>query len=630
MKTKFCIIKLGEVAKVISGYAFKSNDLNNDLNDIPVVKINNIKNGYVNLNECSYVSREFLNKINEKYLLNKGDLLISLTGSHLSQPNSVVGRIAKYRLDNISLLNQRAGKISVKKPEKLNLDFLYYYLSHNSLRVEIASKATGAANQANISPSDVEEINLLIPEDVEVQRNIAEILNNYEQLIEINQKRIVVLEKMLEQLYKEWFVRMRFPNYEEVKFVKGLPENWEVKTLNSLINDIIDKRGITPAKLGYDWSEDGIKAVSALNIKKGHLVKLDDCKKVSEELYSKWMSKNLEAFDILMTSEAPLGELYFLVNSMKLVLSQRVFCIRANSKKISPFYLYMFLSSQGGQSLIQAKTTGSTVGGIRQKLLRKVDIIVPDKQLMIDFEILVKPIFIEIDNLVKQNENLIHTKNLLLPRLISGQLYIKPDACLQGKETITPFKQKQILAYIIKKQHEKNMPSGEMVLAKNTYLVEKLYGVYTGFNWQNWHFGTYDGAIRKMLYGKDHFFVKEKMGNSNFEVLALGKNQEKILDKKYYTPNIEKLEKAMDDLLEVYSHYPSKERSKKIELLNTTCKAISDTQSLNLNIIRNAFKEWKTEKADFPTKWNKFTEEETEECIQFIIFKGWDKKLLTN
>lgn len=200
--SKWREVKLKSVAKVISGFAFKSGDFRKD-SGIPAIKIKNIKNGDVDLAECDYVDNKFLS-LNEKYHVNQNDILVSLTGSHLTQPNSVVGRIALYRHKHTSLLNQRAGKI-LPDLNLVNPFYLYSYLSQDSVKESIALKARGAANQANISPGDVEDTDLTLP-PIQIQNKIASILSAYDDLIENNLKRIKLLEELALRTYEEWFV----------------------------------------------------------------------------------------------------------------------------------------------------------------------------------------------------------------------------------------------------------------------------------------------------------------------------------------------------------------------------------------------------------------------------------------
>jgi type I restriction enzyme, S subunit len=135
-----------------------------------------------------------------------------------------------------------------------------------------------------------------------------------------------------------------------------IPKGWGVEPLEALVEEFIDYRGKTPKKLGADWSESGILALSALNVKQGRLVSLDKAKFVSEELYKHWMKSELQAGDILMTSEAPLGELYFLPENQRYCLSQRVFGIRSNTTMMQPSLLFFALSSPEGQTSAPPET----------------------------------------------------------------------------------------------------------------------------------------------------------------------------------------------------------------------------------------------------------------------------------
>lgn len=136
--------KLKEYCTVISGYAFKSNDLSEGT-DIPVIKIGNISNGedIIIDDSTQFVDNRFL-KIDSKYHVEKGDILISLTGSHMNQPNSMVGRSCRNQKNTLFLLNQRAGKVIPKK--NIDKDFLYYIFRLKSIQYAIANRAYGGAN----------------------------------------------------------------------------------------------------------------------------------------------------------------------------------------------------------------------------------------------------------------------------------------------------------------------------------------------------------------------------------------------------------------------------------------------------------------------------------------------------
>ena len=227
---------LGNVAKVISGYAFKSAEFCDE--GIPVIKIKNIRVGTVDLDDAAYVAERFL-KLDAKYHVGPGDLLISLTGSHPNQPNSVVGRVARMGAHQTSsLLNQRAGKIFLREKDSADLNYLYYVLSSPKFRNAVAMLANGAASQANVSPTQAESLKIPLP-DLPTQRRIAGILSAYDDLIENNLRRIRILEEMAQSLYREWFVHFRFPGHESVPLTDSplgpIPQGWEVKKVKDVL-----------------------------------------------------------------------------------------------------------------------------------------------------------------------------------------------------------------------------------------------------------------------------------------------------------------------------------------------------------------------------------------------------------
>ena len=114
--------------------------------------------------------------------------------------------------------------------------------------------------------------------------------------------------------------------------------------LKEVIKEIIDYRGKTPKKLNDDWSESGIRALSAKNIKTGKIVQENTIRYVTEDLYKKWMKQEVERGTILITSEAPFGEIYYWDSDEKIVLSQRLFAIKIKDTINSKYIYYYYLS----------------------------------------------------------------------------------------------------------------------------------------------------------------------------------------------------------------------------------------------------------------------------------------------
>jgi type I restriction enzyme S subunit len=307
---------------------------------------------------------------------------------------------------------------------KIDARFLYYTVTDQKFTDYLTANAKGSAYPA-VDTETIARAEISFP-TLEIQQKIAAILSAYDDLIENNLRRIKILEEMAQSLYREWFVKFRFPGHQKVKMIDSplgkIPEGWAVRKLGDIVAEIIDYRGRTPKKLGGEWSESGILALSAKNIKGGQLINLDKANWVSPQLFTKWMKCELQIQDILMTSEAPLGELYYLAHDKKYCLSQRLFAIRADPRIIRPSVLYYELLSPGIQAQIHERATGTTVLGIRQALLREVPIIVPPRYLQgvvgnqLDNLIELKA------NLSEKNTNLRATLDLLLPKLISGEL----------------------------------------------------------------------------------------------------------------------------------------------------------------------------------------------------------------
>lgn len=150
--------------------------------------------------------------------------------------------------------------------------------------------------------------------------------------------------------------------------------------LADLLELIIDHRGKTPNKMGFeDFSTSGIPVLSARHVKTEGLVDVSSMRFASAEMYKKWMSVEVEEGDIVLTSEAPMGEVFYINDNQKFLLGQRVFGLRPNRKLIDPRYLATWLASSEGQQQISARASGSTVQGIRQSELLRIEVDLPER-----------------------------------------------------------------------------------------------------------------------------------------------------------------------------------------------------------------------------------------------------------
>ena len=399
--------KLSEHCEVFSGYAFKSQDLLTE-GDIPVVKIGNISNGrdLILDKDTQYVDKIFLS-INEKYHIKKGDVLISLTGSHINQPNSMVGRSCRYYKNQELLLNQRAGKILAKTNN--DLSFLYYMFSSWAMKVSITNRAYGAANQANVSPSDILSIKFNFP-NYECQKKIGLILSRYDEAIENNNKRIKLLEQMAQNLYKEWFVRFRFPGYENCEFENGIPVGWSCKNLFDIVN----------VTYGYAFTSELFCDDESLNPVVRIRDILDNNTKTftSEECSDKYIIKENE---ILIGMDGIFHMCMW--NGGKAYQNQRVVKLTTKTEEYSNYFLFFAVQPQ--IKFWEQTIAGTTVAHLGDKHLKRINVLIPSddilKQATIKFNLLMK----QKNSLFKANKNLAKQRDLLLPRLMSGKLEVE-------------------------------------------------------------------------------------------------------------------------------------------------------------------------------------------------------------
>ncbi|MSR76244.1 MAG: restriction endonuclease subunit S [Candidatus Ryanbacteria bacterium] len=171
--------------------------------------------------------------------------------------------------------------------------------------------------------------------------------------------------------------------------------------LGPLLDMIIDYRGKTPKKLHGDWVSSGIPALSAKNIKHGKIVNPESIRFVNSELYARWMKEEVKRGDILMTSEAPLGETFYVKNDDKILLSQRLFAIRTKDNKLVSRFLYYYFNSPFGKHELLSRATGTTVGGIRQTALVKVMVRMPES---ISTQRQISSVLSAYDDLIENNE----------------------------------------------------------------------------------------------------------------------------------------------------------------------------------------------------------------------------------
>lgn len=428
--SKYSLVKLNKVClRITDGSHYSPKGVKYG---IPMLSVKDMQDNMFSYSDCKYISEEdYLDMVRSDCKPLIDDVLIAKDGSYLKHVFVIKKDIKQAILSSIGILRPNKKKIV---PE-----YLKYYLQTPSVKETVKKKYVSGSALPRIILKNFGEIDIIY-KDLLTQQKIASVLSALDAKIELNNRINAELEAMAKTLYDYWFVQFDFPdeNGKPYKTSGGkmvwnetlkreIPEGWELERLDNVVDTIIDHRGKTPLKLGGDWANDreGVIALSAKHVKDGKLLKLNEANVVTNEMFERWMPNKLQTGDILMTSEAPCGEFYLILNDTNYCLSQRLFAIRAKKTKVLSTYLYFELSRGNGFSQITGKQSGSTVFGIRQDELRSVNILQPLIDLQKKYNTSVMPMLFQIRNNEEQNQQLTALRDWLLPMLMNGQVQVK-------------------------------------------------------------------------------------------------------------------------------------------------------------------------------------------------------------
>ena len=403
---------LGNYINILSGFAFKTKDFVDV--GIPIIKIKNICPPYVSLEDLTYVSKETGEK-QKKFMLSYDDVLIAMTGSHINQWASVVGRVARVKYTEKTLLNQRVGKITVKENADADLDYIYYFLSQDKVKVQLAAKAGGTANQANISATHIQELVFPCP-NIETQIRISNILKNYDDLIENNKKQIKLLEEAAERLYREWFVDLHFPGHEDVKIVDGVPEGWKKQKISEFGEIITGKTPSTTKEQYYGGNIPFVKIPDMHNCVYPIVTESTLTTEGANTQKNKFIPKN----GIMVSCIATVGLVNIAIEPCQ--TNQHINSIVLHDEQ-DVYYTY-FTMKRLKALLEGVGSNGATMTNVNKTKFGNLEVLYPSNNLRKDYFDYCKPIFEKIYALSIGVHKLSQVRDGLLPKLMSGEIEV--------------------------------------------------------------------------------------------------------------------------------------------------------------------------------------------------------------
>ena len=363
-----------------------------------------IKNGQIDPGDAYYISEEDYNKINERSLVEKWDVLMSMIGT--------VGEVAvvkddpDYAIKNVALFKCGGSELKGK--------WLSYYLRTPFAKGHMIGNQKGSSQQF-LSLKQLRDLPVPVVEESKMLITVNT-LSTYDDLIENNQKQIKLLEEAAQRLYKEWFIDLRFPGHESTPIHDSIPEGWERKTVADVCETV---GGGTPSTSKPEYYDGGtIHWVTPSDLtKKRSLILLETEKRITQEGYDNSSAKMVPPETILMTSRASIG--FFALCEYEVCTNQGFISCIPFSDNLRFFLLFNLMSRIDE---IKGKATGSTFLEIAKRTFREMHIVVPTENTLMLFTKQVKPIISQIRVLEKENVKLRQARDRLLPKLMSGEI----------------------------------------------------------------------------------------------------------------------------------------------------------------------------------------------------------------
>ena len=293
--------------------------------------------------------------------------------------------------------------------------FIYYAVTDRRFTGYLTNNAKGtsypAVDTATVLRGEIPNFNL------RQQRAIASILSPYDDLIENNRRRIQLLEQAARLIYKEWFVHLRFPGYEDIKIIDGVPDGWKKKKIADVCETI---GGGTPStKVTEYWGGDITWVIPSDVTKNDCLALLDSARKITERGLLESSAKLVPANTILMTSRASVG--FFALMDFEVCTNQGFINIIPHDGEMR---MYMLFNLMSRVAEIRNNAKGTTYPEISKGRFRQMDIILPTESLISEFGRLAGDIIQQVRCLKREIAQLAQARDLLLPRLMNGEVAV--------------------------------------------------------------------------------------------------------------------------------------------------------------------------------------------------------------
>ena len=404
---KWETIQLGEVMDVKHGFVFKS-EFFSDFGELVLLTPGNChEEGGLKLKGDK--EKYYVGEFPAEFLLNEDDMLVVMTDLVNSAP--ILGGSFLIPEDNKFLHNQRLGLVQITDKHRVDKMFLYYLLNTHDYRAQVRGSASGATVR-HTSPGRIKECVVRIPQDVTYQRRIGSMLSAYDDLIENNQQRMALLEEGARQLYRVWFVRLRFPGYEHIRIIDGVPEGWERRVLGDICTDV--RETVLPEELESDTPYIGLEHMPRRSITLSEWGRAEDVTSTKHRF---------------RTGEILFGKIrpYFHKVGIAFVdgvASSDAIVILPVSQALRGLVLLTVSSDPFVAQASQTMREGSKMPRADWQLMKQYAVAVPPSGLLNSFNGFVESVTEQLKMLTFQTQKLRAARDLLLPRLMGGEIAV--------------------------------------------------------------------------------------------------------------------------------------------------------------------------------------------------------------
>ena len=391
-------IEIGQLVALSQGFAINKKT-NHHISDEPtnlhLLRIGDMKDG----NFSIFVK----NTIPEKFIAKESDIIFTRTGQ--------VGLVFRKQY---GVVHNNCFTVTTIDEDILLQEFIYYALQEKSFYEEAVSRATGAA-QPDLSHGAFNSIQIYLP-PIESQRKITNILNAYDILIENNKKQIKLLEEAAERLYREWFVDLHFPGYENTEIIDGVPEGWKKQKISEFGEIITGKTPSTTKKQYYGGNIPFVKIPDMHNCVYPIVTEFTLTTEGANTQKNKFIPKN----GIMVSCIATVGLVNIAIEPCQ--TNQQINSIVLNDEQ-DLYYTY-FTMKRLKALLEGVGSNGATMTNVNKTKFGNLEVLYPGNNLRKDYFDYCKPIFEKIYALSIGVHKLSQVRDGLLPKLMSGEIEV--------------------------------------------------------------------------------------------------------------------------------------------------------------------------------------------------------------